>query len=34
MGASGYFAHDADGTSTYVQAGAPRGVYLTVFADF
>lgn len=34
IGASGYFASDADGTSTYVQAGAPRGVYVTVFADF
>lgn len=34
IGASGYFANDANGTRTYVQAGAPRGMYLTAFAEF
>lgn len=34
LGASGFYASDPDGSQTYVQAGAPRGVYLTVYADY
>jgi iron complex outermembrane receptor protein len=34
LGASGYFASDPAGTSTYVQTGSPRGVFLTLFADY
>lgn len=34
IGASGYFPNDPNGTRTYVQAGAPRGAYLTVFAEY
>jgi iron complex outermembrane receptor protein len=34
IGASGYFPSDPNGTRTYVQAGAPRGAYLTVFAEY
>lgn len=34
IGASGFFPYDADGSHTYVQAGAPRGAYMTLFADY
>lgn len=34
LGATGYYASDPGGTKTYVQAGAPRGVYLTMFAEY
>ncbi len=34
LGASGFYADDADGSSTYVQVGAPRGIYITVHAEY
>lgn len=34
LGASDYSASDPAGTSTYVQTGSPRGIFLTVFADY
>jgi iron complex outermembrane receptor protein len=34
LGSSGFYANDADGRKTYIQVGAPRGIYMTVHAEY